>query len=141
MNILRDYALQFVGKPYRWGGDDPMAGFDCSGFVQELLASVGLDPTGDQTAQALFDYFDKHGEGNPTPNIGVLAFYGESVTKIVHVAMLIDPYRVIEAGGGGSKTTTLEAATNQNAYIRIRHLSGRRPIAFRKPRYTTIAIL
>lgn len=118
-----------------------MAGFDCSGFVQELLASVGLDPPGDQTAQSLFDYFDKHGEQSPVPGVGVLAFYGESVSKIIHVAMFIDPYRLIEAGGGGSKTLTKQDAVSQNAYVRVRHLYNRKIIAMRKPRYNTIGLI
>jgi len=141
MNILRDYAMQFVGVPYRWAGDDPMAGYDCSGFIQELLASVGLDPPGDQTAQGLFDHYDRIGERSPAPNIGVLTFYGESVSKIVHVAMLIDPYRIVEAGSGGHLTNSEEAAIKHNAYVRVRHLIQRKPIAMRKPRYAIIGML
>jgi len=25
--LIRDYMLQFVGLPYRWGGDDAIYGF------------------------------------------------------------------------------------------------------------------
>lgn len=141
MNILIQYAMQFVAEPYRWGGDDPVNGFDCSGLIQELLASVGLDPPGDQTAQSLFDYFDLNGERNPKPGAGVICFYGESVAKITHVALMLDAYRIIEAGGGGSKTTSLQAAADQNAFVRIRHLSNRKPVAMRKPRYATIGLI
>lgn len=141
MEILRAYALQLVGTPYRWGGSSPMGGMDCSGFVQELLASVGLDPVGDQTAQGLFDFFDQNGERNPKPGVGVLAFYGESVSKVIHVALLLDPYRLIEAGGGGAKVTTIEMAEQFNAFIRVRHLSHRPILALRKPRYTTIGLI
>lgn len=34
-------ALDFLGVPYRYGGSDP-SGFDCSGFVQYVLARHGL---------------------------------------------------------------------------------------------------
>ena len=141
MQILIPYALSFVGKPYRWGGESPLTGFDCSGLIQELLRSVGLDPPGDQTAQALFDHFDLYGERDPRPGAGVLCFYGKDVSSITHVSMMLDPYRIIEAGGGGSETKTLEDAVRQDARVRIRHLSARKPVAMRKPRYASIGLV
>lgn len=135
VEILRLYALQFVGRPYRWGGDDPMAGFDCSGFVQELLSSVGMDPVGDQTAQSLYDYFEHNSRWNE-PGMGALVFFGPSLKQITHVGMMVDEYRMIEAGGGGSRTVSEDAAIQQNAYIRIRPIKGRQDLrAILKPRY------
>lgn len=112
-------ALQYLGIPYIWGGDDPMRGFDCSGFAQELLAMIGLDPKGDQTAQGLYNHFIKD-RSDRTSMCGSLCFYGKSVDKITHVAVFLDEFTVIEAAGGGSKTNTEADAIRHNAYIRIR---------------------
>lgn len=141
MDLLRDYALSFVGVPYRWAGSNPIDGYDCSGFVQELLASVGVDPVGDQTAQELFNRFETAGEWN-SYKLGALAFYGASATKVTHVAMLLDQYRVIEAGGGNGSTRTLEDAAEQNAFVRIRHLNYRKDlVAVIRPRLSTVGVI
>ena len=36
-------ALQAVGIPYRWGGESPETGFDCSGLVRWAYGRVGVD--------------------------------------------------------------------------------------------------
>ena len=38
-----DYATQFVGNPYVWGGTSLTNGADCSGFVQSVYANFGVD--------------------------------------------------------------------------------------------------
>lgn len=124
LEMLKATALSFLGKPYVWGGDDPINGFDCSGLVQEILASVGMDPKGDQTAQGIYDIFNPIG----TPlerGLGALAFYGKSIKEITHIAMLLDEEHIIEAGGGGSKTLTAQDAIRQNAFVRIRRVDNR----------------
>ena len=35
------HAIQLVGKPYRYGGNHPSTGFDCSGLVQYSYAQAG----------------------------------------------------------------------------------------------------
>lgn len=37
-----NYAMQFVGKPYVWGGKDPNTGADCSGFTSYIYAHFGI---------------------------------------------------------------------------------------------------
>lgn len=37
-----DYAVQFVGNPYVWGGESLTNGADCSGFVKSVYAAFGV---------------------------------------------------------------------------------------------------
>ncbi len=37
-----DYACQFIGNPYVWGGTSLADGADCSGFVQSVFAHFGI---------------------------------------------------------------------------------------------------
>ena len=37
-----DYACQFIGNPYVWGGTSLTEGADCSGFVQSVYAHFGI---------------------------------------------------------------------------------------------------
>lgn len=40
-NAVLEYAYQFLGTPYLWGGTTP-AGFDCSGFTQYVYKNFGV---------------------------------------------------------------------------------------------------
>jgi cell wall-associated NlpC family hydrolase len=124
--IAERVAWSFLGKPYIWGGDDPIAGFDCSGFVIEILRSVGILPrAGDWTAAQLMDKFPI--VSNPTN--GCLVFWENAEKKVIHVEYCLDSRLSIGASGGGSKTITVEDAIKQNAYIRIRPFRERTGIA------------
>jgi cell wall-associated NlpC family hydrolase len=138
MKLLVEYAMSFVGQPYRWGGDDPIEGFDCSGLVQEILASVGADPAGDQTAQTLFEHFRRQGRISPSAP-GAIVFYGKNRDLVTHVAFCIDRYRVVEAGGGGAKIKTRSDAAEANAFVRVRPFDHRPDIvAIWMPEYLRV---
>lgn len=112
-------AWAYLGKPYVWGGDDPIAGFDCSGYVIEYCKSGGVLPReGDWRARDLYPMFPIVDE----PYEGCLVFYGD---PIIHVEICIDSVFSIGASGGGSSTNTLADAIKQNAYIKIRPFRSR----------------
>ncbi len=112
-------AWAYLGRPYVWGGDDPVAGFDCSGFIIEILKSVGVLPrSGDWTAQSLATKLSNHKVSSPS--LGTLVFWENSSGRIIHVEICMDAHLAIGASGGGSRTLTTQDAINQNAYIKIR---------------------
>ena len=140
MDLVKTVALSCLNLPYIWGGSTPLTGMDCSGFVQWVLASCGMDPPGDQTAQGLFDHFSKNGQWNKL-GCGSIAFYGKSATQVTHVAIMLDAYRIIEAGGGDSSCVDYESAKKKNAMIRVRLLKNRGDlVAVIRPNYVPIGI-
>lgn len=48
-----NYALNFVGTPYEWGGNDPRTGIDCSGLVQQMFGAFGQNLPRTAAEQAL----------------------------------------------------------------------------------------
>ncbi|GHU63574.1 hypothetical protein FACS189418_7140 [Clostridia bacterium] len=80
-----EYALQFLGNPYVWGGTDPNTGADCSGFVQYVLkkaASVKMNRT--SVEQAMQGSPVKASQLKP----GDLLFYG-SGSIVNHVGKVL----------------------------------------------------
>ena len=123
-------AFAFLNTPYIYGGQN-FQGVDCSGFVQLVLKSAGMVPPADLTAQGLCDYFWTRQSGQVfglTPDVdlrGYLVFFGKDTKSISHVAIGLDSWRMIEAGGGDASTKTIEDAAKRNACVRIRPIAGR----------------
>ena len=40
---ILEYASQFIGNPYVWGGTSLTEGADCSGFVQQIYKAYGYE--------------------------------------------------------------------------------------------------
>ena len=115
-----EIALLFVGiSRYRYAGNYMLTGVDCSGFVCEILRSVGVIGKTDYSAQGLYSLLVKK-ENRSQLGPGSLLFFGENRNSISHVAIAYNDHLMIESGGGTSKTTSLQDAEKRNAYIRIR---------------------
>lgn len=86
------YAKQFLGNPYVWGGTSLTKGTDCSGFTMGIYKHFGISLPHSSKAQA--GYGTKVDLANAKP--GDLVFYG-SGKGINHVAMYIGNGQVIHA--------------------------------------------
>lgn len=127
IELFISYSMTFMGVPYKWGGNNRIDGYDCSGFVQECLRSIGEDPRGDQTAQDLWDYFASIHVGHYSrrPKRGDLLFFGKDLNSVGHIAIALDSKTMIECGGGNSNTKTLQQAARDNAMVRVRPIFSR----------------
>lgn len=86
------YAKQFVGNPYVWGGTSLTRGADCSGFVLSLYAKYGITLPHSSSAQANCGRRVALSQMQP----GDLVFYTKG-GSINHVAMYIGNGQVIHA--------------------------------------------
>lgn len=89
---LCEYARQFVGNPYVWGGTSLTKGADCSGFVLSVFAKYGISLPHSSRAQANSGTRIKMSEAKP----GDLVFYAKG-GRINHVAIYIGGGHVISA--------------------------------------------
>ncbi len=86
------YAKEFIGNPYVWGGTSLTKGTDCSGFVMRVFQKYGVKLPRNSRAQANCGTTIKVSEAKP----GDLIFYAKGKT-INHVAIYIGNGQVVHA--------------------------------------------
>ena len=84
---LADYALQFVGNPYVYGGTSLTGGTDCSGYTQSVYRHFGVSIPRTSGEQAGFGREIPYEEMEP----------GDLVCYSGHVAMYIGGGRIVHA--------------------------------------------
>ncbi len=113
-NKIVNYACQFVGNPYVWGGTSLTNGCDCSGFVQSVLKNYGIylpRVSRDQAKSGVKVTSD-------TMKPGDLVFYANSSGTINHVGMYIGNGQIVNAA-------------SRRSGIRIYRWNYRTPVAIR----------
>lgn len=87
-----EYAKQFLGNPYVWGGTSLTNGADCSGFTMRIYEHFGYSIP--RTSSAQSSHFTGINSSDAKP--GDLFFYGSN-GSVSHVAMYIGDGQVIHA--------------------------------------------
>lgn len=111
---LCQYAKQFVGNPYVWGGTSLTKGADCSGFVLSVYKKFGISMDHSSRAQANYGTKVSVSEAKP----GDLFFYGNG-RSVNHVAIYI---------GGGQVVHASSVRTG----IKISNATYRTPVAVKR---------
>lgn len=89
---LVNYAKQFLGNPYVWGGTSLTKGADCSGFVLSIFKNYGVSLPHHSGSQAKLGSQVSLSDAKP----GDLVFYANNGT-VNHVAIYIGNGQVIHA--------------------------------------------
>lgn len=99
---LVNYALQFVGNPYKWGGNSLTNGCDCSGFVSLIYKHFGFKNVPRQS-QA----FKSYGRAVSFADIQP----GDIVVYPGHVAIYIGNGKIVEAQSSKAGITSNRSVT------------------------------
>ncbi len=113
-NKLVNYACQFVGNPYVWGGTSLTKGADCSGFTLKVFEHFGIKLPRVSRDQAKTGTRIKSDQMKP----GDLVFYANSSGTINHVGIYIGNGQVVNAA-------------SRRSGIRIYRWNYRTPVAIR----------
>ena len=108
---VAEYALQFVGNPYVYGGSSLTNGTDCSGFVMSVYANFGVSlphsSTSDRSQGAAVD-----GLANAQP--------GDIVCYSGHVALYIGNNQIVHAST--SKTGIIVSQADYKSVLAVRRI-------------------
>jgi cell wall-associated NlpC family hydrolase len=109
-------ALSMVGVPYRYGGDHPSEGFDCSGLVYYAYTSNGHAVP--RTSQAQFEAARKILLADAAE--GDLLFFRDQ-EKLSHVGIYLGDGRFVHAPSSGDtvRIANLDAPYYQRHFVAV----------------------
>jgi cell wall-associated NlpC family hydrolase len=120
-------ADRYVGTRYRYGGESPAEGFDCSGFVQFVYGRNGVElpRTSYQQVSA--------GRAAPIEvtalQPGDLMFFAAGGGRVDHVAIYAGDGRIIHAASGAGSVRYDGLDTDRGEWLLRRFVTSRRVLA------------
>ncbi len=99
-------AYEYLGVKYKWGGESPRTGFDCSGFTQFVFESYGVKLPRNSAEQAKVGAYISVRKLEK----GDLVFFADKGNKISHVGIVIskknEALKMIHASSSEGITVT-----------------------------------
>jgi len=113
-----ELAQTLIGIPYRWGGADPVHGFDCSGLVYYVFNQLQMRVP--RVPRDLFLRYEQVSRNDLKP--GDLIFF-HTFALLSHVGIYIGEGRFIHAPRTGQ---TVKVESIDNRYFQERYAGARR---------------
>lgn len=101
---VANYAMQFIGNPYKWGGESLTNGADCSGFTKAVYAHFGYSLPHSSTDQRNYGTAVSWNDKQP----GDLICYNV-VNGVGHVGIYVGNNTVVHAGSTATGIHTSSA--------------------------------
>ena len=117
-------AEQMVGTRYRYGGDTPERGFDCSGFVRWLYSQQGIDLPRTARAMSVTGTHVPARRAQLLP--GDLLFFAEAGKRVSHVAIYVGEGRIVHASSGQGAVRYDDLDSARGRWFRRHVVSARR---------------
>jgi peptidoglycan DL-endopeptidase LytE len=117
-------ADRYLGTRYRYGGETPEAGFDCSGFVQYVFGRHGINLPRTSRLQASAGKALGRRVGSLQP--GDLLLFATGGSRINHVAIYVGGNRILHSSAGAGKVLYDDLSTPRGKWYLARHVASRR---------------
>lgn len=114
---------QYLGVPYKWGGSSPRSGFDCSGFVQYVYGSEGVDLP--RTSRQMAGAGIAVSASIRTLAVGDLMLFAQN-GRINHVAIYAGSGRIIHSSSSGNGVRYDDLSTRRGKWFAEHMVAARR---------------
>ena len=125
-NVLRT-GERYIGVPYRWGGNTPREGMDCSGFTRYVFGKHGIAIPRTSRQQAVV------GQRLPTSwrsvRAGDLVMFANSGGRINHVAIYAGNNRILHSTSSGGGVRYDDLRTQRGRWFAEHMVAARRVVS------------
>jgi cell wall-associated NlpC family hydrolase len=117
-------AQRYLGTRYRYGGESPTTGFDCSGFIQYVFGRNGITLPRTSRLQA--------SAGEPLPltvaalQPGDLLLFASTGRGVNHVALYVGDNRILHSSAGAGGVVYDDLDSPRGKWYLKRHVASRR---------------
>jgi cell wall-associated NlpC family hydrolase len=117
-------AKRYLGTHYKYGGESPTTGFDCSGFVQYVFGKQGVQLPRTSRLQA------QAGTALPLDvaalQPGDLLLFASTGREVNHVAIYVGNSRMLHSSAGAGGVVYEDLTTPRGRWYLKRHVASRR---------------